>query len=97
MGTLISNIMKSPPIKPHWLDRAINIHNFHVQQCKDNSDWTITKTSEALKRSLGSVSQDILIASWSKTHEKQLRRCSSMRDALAWVKIRQQEMRLEEV
>jgi hypothetical protein len=89
--------MRQPPIKPNWLDRAIEIHNFHVNQCKDNSDWTITKSAELLNRSLGSVSQDLLLASWVKTHEKQLRRCSSMRDALAFVKLKQREMSLGEI
>lgn len=88
--------MKSPPIKSHWLDRAIDIYNFHVRQCKDGDGWTIAKTAEALNRSIGSVSQDLTIASWSRTHEKQLKRCDSMKDALAWIKMKQREQ-LEEI
>lgn len=84
-----------PPIKQNWIDKAIDIHNFHVKQCKDEPKWTIEKTAEALNRSIGSVSQDLLLASWLRTHEKQMKRCSSMKDALAWIKIKQREMRLE--
>ena len=90
-------MLKSPPVKPNWLDRAIEIHRFHISLCKEDSSWTIAKTAQALNRSLGSVSQDLLLASWTKTHEKQLRRFSSMKDALAFVKSKQKEMKLQEV
>lgn len=82
--------------KQHWLDRAIEIRKFHMQQCKDEPSWTIDKTAKILNRSYGSVAQDLLLASWSKTHDKQLRRCSSMRDALAFIKDKQREMELDE-
>lgn len=86
--------MKAPPIKPTWIDRALEIRTFHVQQCRDDPKWTVSKTADVLNRSIGSVSQDLLIASFLKTHEKQLRRCSSMRDALAYVRSIQREMDL---
>lgn len=89
--------MKAPPVKQNWLERAVDIHKFHIQQCKDESNWTIEKTAKALNRSIGSVSQDLLIASWLKTHEKQLKRFNSMREALAFVRSKQKEMRLEEI
>lgn len=83
------------PIKQNWLDRAIEIRRFHIQQLKDEPHWTIEKTAKILNRSIGSVSQDLLLADWYKTHEKQLRRCKSMRDALEFVRERKKEMRLE--
>lgn len=84
------------PSKDHWLDRAIKVYNFHVFQCKHEKCWTILKTAEALNRSIGSVSQDITLASWSKTHDKQLRRFKSMRMALDYVKNKEKE-RLKEI
>lgn len=84
-----------PLVKHHWLDRAIEIHKFHIHQIKDEPNWTIEKTAKALNRSIGSVAQDLLLASWSKTHDKQLRRCSSMRDALAFVRTKKREIQLE--
>lgn len=81
-----------PPIKLNWLNRAVEVHNYHVQQCKDESGWTMEKTADSLNRSTGSVSQDILIASWCKTHAKQLRRCNSMKDALEFIKGKKREM-----
>jgi hypothetical protein len=88
--------MTHPLAKLNWLDRAIEVNKFHIAQCKEEPKWTIQKTADALNRSFGSVSQDLLLASWSKTHEKQLRRCDSMRDALAYVHIREREMKLGE-
>lgn len=64
---------------------------------KDEPNWTIQKTASALNRSIGSVSQDILLASWSRSHEKVLRRCSSMRDALAFVKLKERESKMKEI
>ena len=88
---------KSPPIKQHWLERCVDIHNFHVAQIKAEPNWTVEKTAEALCRSVGSVSQDLLLARWLRTHEKQLRRCSSMKDAIAWIHIKQREMKTQEL
>jgi len=87
----------SSPIKPHWLDRAIEVYRFHVAQCKVESSWTISKTATVLNRSFGSVQQDIMLAGWSITHDKQLRRFRSMRDALAFVKDKEKEMRMREI
>jgi hypothetical protein len=84
----------SIPIKLNWLDRAIEINKFHATQLKDEPGWTITKTAKMLNRSVGSVAEDLLIASWLKTHEKQLKRFNSMREALAFVRSKKREMRL---
>ena len=83
------------PIKLNWLDRAVEIQKFHINQLRDEPGWTIVKTAKALNRSVGSVSEDLLIASWRKTHEKQLKRFDSQREALAFVRSRKREMRLE--
>lgn len=89
--------MKSPPVKPHWVDRCIDIHNFHVSQIKAEPSWTIEKTANALSRSIGSVSQDLMLASWMKTHEKQLRRFKVAKDALAFIRSKKSEMRTQEL
>ena len=87
----------NPPIKLDWLDRAIQVHKFHIAQMKEEPSWTIVKTADALNRSIGSVSQDLLLASWSKTHEKPLRKCKSMNEALAFVRSKEREMKLGEL
>lgn len=83
--------------KLDWLDRAIQIYNYHVGMCKVEKKWTIEKTAISLNRSVGSVSQDITVASWTRTHEKQLRRFHSMRDALDYIREKKAEMRSMEI
>jgi hypothetical protein len=78
--------------KLDWLDRAVQVHNYHASHCKTEKEWTIAKTAESLNRSIGSVSQDITVAQWVRTHEKQLRRLRSMRDALEYIKTKKREM-----
>lgn len=89
--------MKQPPVKQHWVTKCIDIHNFHVSQLKEERNWTVEKTAKVLNRSVGSVSQCLLIASWMKTHEKQLRRFSSEKDALEFVRSKKREMRSQEL
>jgi len=89
--------MTHPLKKLDWLERAVEVNKFHVTQCKDEPKWTIQKTADALNRSIGSISQDLLLASWCKTHEKQLRRCGNMKDALAFVRDKEREMKLGEI
>lgn len=83
--------------KLNWLDRAVNIYNYHIGMCKQEKSWTIEKTAQSLNRSVGSVSQDITVASWVKTHEKQLRRFHSLSDALEWIKEKKREMKNQEI
>jgi hypothetical protein len=87
-------VVRQPPIKPHWIDRVCAVHEFHINQLKAERSWTIEKTALVLNRSLGSVSQDLLLASWLKTHEKQLKRFRSMKDALEFVRLKKREMML---
>lgn len=80
-----------------WMDRAVQVYNYHVGMCKQEKKWTIEKTAQTLNRSVGSVSQDITVASWTRTHEKQLRRFDSMKDALEWIREKKIEMRSQEI
>lgn len=89
--------MRNPPVKSNWMETVIQIHQFHIHQLKDESNWTIQKTAKALNRSIGSVSQNLLVADWLKTHEKQLRRFRCMRDALVFVRLKKKEMGLTEL
>lgn len=82
------------PVKKAWLDLIIEIHKFHINQLNNEPGWTLEKSSKVLNRSTGSISQALLIATYLRTYEKEIRRCSSMRDALAFVRMKQREFRL---
>jgi hypothetical protein len=86
--------MTHPLRKIQWLDRCIETNKFHISQMKDEQHWTIQKTAESLDRSVGSISQDILLANWSRSHEKELRKFRTMSDALEFVREKEREFKL---
>ena len=82
-------------IKQSWIETAKSIRSFHISKVRDNSNWRIEDTARELKRSIGSVSQYLTIASWLRTHENQIRRCGNAKDAIAFIKNKSKEMLLE--
>jgi len=76
----------SIPVKISWITRAIKTHNYHCERVEHNPDWTLVDTAITLGRSLGSISEDITIASWLKTHESKIRTFKYQRDALAFIR-----------
>lgn len=85
-----------PQVKESWIDRAINTYNYHCQKLKEyenlNRNWLIEDTADALNRSLGSVSEDILIANWLKTHEDKIRSFKYAKDAIAFIREKKKKM-----
>lgn len=76
-----------------WIDRAVDTHNYHVRHRREDENWGIVQTARSLKRSTGSVCQDLQIASFMKTHEKEIRRCQYRKDALEFIKDKLDEMK----
>lgn len=85
--------MSHPAAKINWYDRSIETYNFHSAQLKDEPHWTIQQTADALNRSIGSVSQDLMIAGWTVKFSKELKKCNSMKEALEFVRSKEHEMR----
>jgi hypothetical protein len=79
-----------------WIEKAKRTFEFHRSKLRVNDKWTIKSTATELKRAIGSVSEDILIARWLRTHENQLRKFSTAYEALAFIRDRQKKMDLEE-
>lgn len=88
-------VRKQPQIKQTWLDRAISTYNFHCNKLKENEDWTIGQTARILKRSLGSICEDLLIASWLKTHEQKIKEFKYAKDALSFIRSRKRHLMTE--
>ena len=78
--------MKESAIQPEWIDVAVSIRQFHINKLKINEKWRIQDTAKALNRSYGSVNQYLMIASWLKTHEVQIRRVDTMKEAVELIK-----------
>lgn len=77
---------------PKWLEKAKETFKFHRSKLLSNSKWTITLTAKALRRSYGSVNEDIMIARWCRTHENQLSQFTRACDALDFIRKKKNEM-----
>jgi hypothetical protein len=84
-------------LQPKWLDRAKDTYKFHRSHLISTEDWTLTKTAKALRRSLGSICEDILIAKWCRTHENQILKFEYARDALEFIRKKQKELNTAEI
>jgi hypothetical protein len=82
--------------EPDWVKRVRETNKFHVNKIKDNSKWRLTHTAKALKRSLGSVSEDIMVCKWLRTHERQLIKFEYLGDAIEFIRSKKHELMVEE-
>lgn len=82
--------------KPDWLEKAKQTFAFHRSKCRAETRWSIPKTAKALRRSIGSISEDLLIARWSLTHEKQLEKFNYAYEALKFIRNKKKELELGE-
>ncbi len=73
-----------------WLDRAISTYNYHCDKRADNDNWTVAKTALSLHRSVGGVSEDILVANWIKMYGN-IDRFTYFKDALEFIRSSKKE------
>ena len=80
-----------------WLERAKETYKFHRSRCIASDDWNLTKTARALRRSIGSVGEDIMIAKWYKTHAEKIEKFEYACDALEFIRKEQKKINLDEI
>ena len=78
------------PKKQTWLERVKATEEYHQSQLRLNDKWRMEHTATALQRSLGSISQDLKIAGWLKTHEEKISKFKTFTEAIEFV--RQKEL-----
>lgn len=83
--------------QPRWLEKAKDTYKFHRSKLLSNDKWTIDMTAKALRRSHGSIVEDLLISKWLKTHESQLEKFSYAYEALKFIRKKQKEQDLVEL
>jgi hypothetical protein len=76
-----------------WQDRVKGTAIFHKNCLRSNTKHTIRDTAGLLDRSIGSVTEDLLLASWIETH-KQVEEFSTIAEALSFVRAKKLEMRI---
>lgn len=84
-------------IKQTWIERAKGTYKFHRSKLLSHDKWTVAQTAKSLKRSLGSVSEDLLISKWLKTHGMQLEKFDYCYEALAFIRKKEKEQEKDEI
>jgi len=85
------------PVKPSsWVETALQIRAYHVQQLKNDEKHTAAKTAKQLNRSRSSICEYLKIASWYKTHPVQIGRCETIHEALALISKLDRERELQD-
>jgi hypothetical protein len=82
--------------EPDWLKKAKETAEYHRRQrlLNDTKKWTLNQTAKALRRSVGSVSEDLLISRESKVYDLEQFDCQY--EALSFVRMKKKERELEE-
>lgn len=83
--------------QPKWIEKARETYKYHRSKLLSNDDHTVAKTAKYLRRSFGSVAEDLLIARWLRTHEKQLEKFKYAYQALEFIRDKKKEQDLDEI
>jgi hypothetical protein len=83
--------------QPKWLVKAKETYSFHRSKLLSTDKWNTTKTAKALRRSIGSVSEDLMIARECRINEKVLERFKYVYEALEFIREQQAKRELEEI
>jgi hypothetical protein len=85
--------MADIPKKSSWQERVKQVEIYHVNQLKDEPNWRLADTARELNRSIGRVSEDLMLASWMRTHPK-VATFEKVQDALDYVRSKKRTIRL---
>lgn len=82
---------------PKYITKAKETYNYHRSKLLANDKWTTVQTAKALRRSIGGVSEDLIIARWCRTHEKELEKFKYAYEALDFIRRKQKEQEVAEI
>ena len=86
--------MKHSAYQKEWQDKVIHLQLFHQSKLREFPKWTITKTAKELHCSIGHVSNCLQLATWMKTHPKDISKFEFMHEALDWIKAKKRQIKL---
>lgn len=81
--------------EPRWMTKAKETYNYHRGKLLANEKWTASQTAKLLRRSIGSINEDLQIARACKEHEEKLKRFDYAYQAINWIRERKQKEDLE--
>jgi hypothetical protein len=73
------------PKKETWQERVQKVYKYHQAKVKENKKWTIRDTANSLKRSIGSVSQDVNLYYYLRAYS-QLETIPTYVQAVEWMR-----------
>ena len=80
-----------------WLSRVKETHRYHVRKLKEDHKHRLVDTAKGLKRSIGSISEDLLVANWLKTHRDDIEKCEFFNEALDFIRKKKIELETLEI
>lgn len=80
-----------------YLSKAKETYYFHRSKLLSNDKWTVAQTAKSLKRSLGSISEDLLIARCYRLYKKQMERFDFAYQAIEYIREQQKKSDLEDL
>ena len=88
----------SIPGKQEWIKRAEDTYDFHRHKLVINDGkWTIRQTAKLLRRSLGGVTEDLMIAKYLKKYRPMIERFGTVYEALKFIRRKKKEMQWEDL
>jgi hypothetical protein len=81
---------------PKYLEKAKATYAFHRSKLVEDASWRVSDSARALRRSIGSISEDLLISRWSR-NLPQLEKLNHAYEALRMIRQKQKELDSEEI
>jgi hypothetical protein len=72
--------------QPKWLERAKETYKFHRSKLVSHDKWNLTATAKLLRRSIGSISEDLMIVRFCRHSEKKIERFEHRIQALEFIR-----------
>lgn len=76
-----------------WIERAKKTAEFHKAKVKENPNWTINQTADALRRAKGAISEDLTLVSWLDSHPD-IAKFQYLKDAIEFCRKKKHVMRI---
>lgn len=83
--------------EPKFLEKAKETYKFHRSKLLSNDKWTTVQTAKALRKSIGSISEDLMIARACKEYDKELNKFDYAYEALDFIRMKAREEKVEEM
>lgn len=77
-----------------WQERCILTNEFHHKKAKELKHWGVRNTANELRRSVGSISEDLQLAHWLKVYPA-LEKFKLISDALHYIRQRRDNIRFK--